>query len=303
MPASKPVYRGRFAPSPTGPLHFGSLVGALASFLDARSHHGQWLVRIEDIDPLREKPGAADAILKALEAHHLQWDETVTFQSQHSHRYEERLLQLQNHNLIYPCPCSRKQLQAQHGAHLSLCRNREISFEPDVAIRFNVTTECREFYDLIQGTCNYQLQHEMDDFVLKRKEGFYAYQLAVVCDDIKERITHVIRGIDLIDSTPLQLQLYEGLGEKAPAFGHFPVVVTANGQKLSKQRLSPALDTGTVHNNLVLAGQALRLIDSDDILPDKPELLLQWMISRWSRSPLMGLKQVPSPVPYSTPSD
>ncbi|OZG70050.1 tRNA glutamyl-Q(34) synthetase GluQRS [Hahella sp. CCB-MM4] len=295
MPASKPVYRGRFAPSPTGLLHFGSLVGAVASYLDAKSHQGYWLVRIEDIDPLREQAGASDAILRSLEAHHLYWDEKVTFQSHHQERYEFQLQQLRQKKLIYACPCSRKQLHANHGLHLDVCRNRKVAFVENVAIRFGVSNQNEGYHDLIQGPTTYHLRQEIDDFVVKRKEGFYAYQLAVVCDDVAQGITHVIRGIDLVDSTPLQLQLYRGLDTRPPAFGHFPVVVTDDGSKLSKQKLSPALNPQTVTQNLTLAGAALRLIDKDEQTPDKPEELLQWMVSRWSRSPLKGIKQLPSP--------
>ncbi len=295
MPSSSVPYRGRFAPSPTGPLHFGSLVGALCSYLDARQHQGEWLLRIEDIDPLREQPGAGDKILQSLEAHHLFWDRQVSYQSQHQARYEYILAQLLAQRFVYFCPCSRRQLQERQGRHLLACEQRLVNQASGLALRFAVTEGCHYFADTFQGDITYTLHPGTDDFVLKRKEGFYAYQLAVVSDDIAQQITHVVRGIDLIESTPLQLQLYQAIGAAPPQFGHFPVVVTQDGQKLSKQRLSPALDDRTVMRNLRLAAQALQLLSQQEPCPEQPDTLLELLVQRWSIRHLAGVKALPAP--------
>lgn len=276
------VYRGRFAPSPTGPLHFGSLVGALASYLDAREAKGLWLVRMEDIDPLRERPGAADSILKTLEAHGLLWDEQVLYQSLRSERYQHILNKLLKSDSLYRCPCSRKEL-AEAQLHRNDCPLNQPKTAMPHSLRFAVHPELCIFADVIQGQQSYSLSRA-DDFIVKRRDGFYAYQLAVVIDDYEQNISHVIRGIDLLNSTPLQIMLYQSLGWQPPQFGHFPVVVNSFGKKLSKQHLAPGLNIEQVAMNLRHAAIALRLITPQDPLPEKPGDALKLLLSRWSRA-------------------
>ncbi len=220
----KAAYRGRFAPSPTGPLHFGSLVTALASHLDARSHNGTWLVRIEDLDPLRESPEATNQILASLAAHGLEADEPVRFQSRCHDRYQRIIDRLVEQGHAYRCICSRKQLQANRGRHPNRCREGRITGgDQPYAVRFALENEDSVWPDLLLGEQHQQVHAETDDPVILRKEGFYAYQLAVVADDIDQQITHVVRGSDLLEMTAQQCQIYRSLGAEPPAWLHIPV--------------------------------------------------------------------------------
>lgn len=290
MPDASPSYRGRFAPSPTGALHFGSLVGALASYLDARQHQGRWLVRIEDIDPLREPPGAADEILRTLEAHALHWDEPILYQSSRSTAYEAALAELLNSDQAYYCPCSRKELADADGYHTDACRRQEIDRSQPLAIRFRIRSGQLCLKDRIQGSLEFHLQGEKDDFVLKRKEGFYAYQLAVVVDDAAQNITHVVRGCDLIDSLPWQHSLQSALKLPHPSYAHVPVVTNVAGQKLSKQNHSPALCNSEASTNLYRALYALELPPPPDLKGAPPAELLDWAAPLWTPSRLQACR-------------
>jgi len=238
------TYRGRFAPSPTGPLHFGSLFAAVVSYLDAKAHNGVWLLRIEDIDPPREQAGAADAIIDCLIAHQLHWDGDIRYQSQQGDRYEQVLDKLLASAAIFPCYCSRKEL-ALNGEHSSTCRSGEATGA--YALKFKALHQALSWEDLICGPQSTELD---DDFVVKRRDQLYAYQLAVVSDDNDQGITHVIRGADLKDSTPMQLALYQALEIQPPLFGHFPLALNHDGQKLSKQNLSPPVELHRAKDNL-----------------------------------------------------
>ncbi|KAF1027976.1 MAG: Glutamyl-Q tRNA(Asp) synthetase [Burkholderia plantarii] len=246
-------YRGRFAPSPTGPLHFGSLVGALASWLDARVHGGTWLVRIEDVDGPRTVPGAADDILATLAAFGLVPDAPPVWQSRRDAAYTAALDALTAAGCVYPCGCTRKEiadsLRAAHERHTTLaypgtCRTG-LHGKPARAWRLRVPDADAAritFDDRWQGTQTQDLATEVGDFVLKRADGQWAYQLAVVVDDLDAGITHVVRGADLLDSTARQIHLQHCLGAPTPAYLHVPVVLDANGEKLSKQTGATALD-------------------------------------------------------------
>lgn len=239
-----PQYRGRFAPSPTGPLHLGSLVAAVASYLDARHHGGHWLVRIEDLDPPREVAGASDSILESLRAHGLHWDGAVSYQSQHSDAYDAALAQLDRAGLLFDCVCTRSTL-GPGGSCGQRCHP-----EPGTAVARRIALTCDgQCTDLLLGL---QAPDNLpDDVVLRRKDSLYAYALAVVVDDGQQGITHVIRGADLLDQTPLQIALHTCLGHAPPAFGHVPVLTNAEGQKLSKQTGARALDNGCAVDNLL----------------------------------------------------
>lgn len=270
-------YRGRFAPSPTGQLHFGSLFAAVISYLDARANQGAWLIRIEDIDPLREQPGAAQAILHSLARHGMESDQPVRFQSEHSLLYERTLDILRQHQYTFDCPCSRRYLDTHHGIHAPACQIQSF-VSLDYAIKFKADFSDYHWQDIFQKQQHARLK---DDFVLKRKEGFYAYQLAVVADDIDQKITHVIRGYDLLDSTPMQLALFQALQYQTPIYGHFPVLINHTGQKLSKQNRAPAIDDHCALANLMAVFNVIGLR-----LPCQPKsctALLEEATLLWNR--------------------
>lgn len=292
---SPPVYRGRFAPSPTGPLHFGSLVTALASFLEARYHHGAWLVRIEDLDPLREPPDATAAILHSLSVHGLDSDEPVRYQSQRHEAYDRAIQQLLESGLAYHCGCSRKRLQANGGYHPDHCRQGKapITDQPR-AIRFALEESETRWCDQLLGSQIQTVRAELDDPVIRRKEGFYAYQLAVVVDDIDQGISHVVRGSDLLDMTAQQQQLFAALGARPPQWLHIPVIVNAQGQKLSKQNRAPALDDDHPGLNLWRALLALGQRPPRELMTAPAQTLLDWGVEHYRRELLPRQSQAPA---------
>lgn len=245
------MYVGRFAPSPTGPLHFGSAVAALASWLDARAAHGRWLVRIEDLDPPREQPGAGDLILGTLQALGLDWDGEIVYQSRRTRFYREALERLAAST--YPCGCSRSEVSdsalAIDGARIytGTCRSGLAPGKNARAIRLRTDSRPIRFIDRVQGPIEQTVERDVGDFVLYRADGRFAYQLAVVIDDAEQGITDVVRGADLLDSTARQIYLQRLLGYPTPRYLHIPVAVNAVGEKLSKQtgaqpiKASPAL--------------------------------------------------------------
>ncbi|RFU46210.1 tRNA glutamyl-Q(34) synthetase GluQRS [Paraburkholderia sp. DHOC27] len=263
-------YRGRFAPSPTGPLHFGSLVSALASWLDARAHNGAWLVRVEDIDGPRTVPGAAEDILTTLDRFGMHADEPPVWQSERTERYEEILSQLRATGLVYPCGCTRKEISdsllSAHARNTTLaypgtCRDG-LHGKPARAWRLRVPdgeAAVITFDDRWQGTQKQDLATEVGDFVLRRADDQWAYQLAVVADDADAGITHIVRGADLLDSTARQIYLQRCLGVPTPAYLHVPVVTNEAGDKLSKQTGATALDTNEPLKALQAAARHLQL--------------------------------------------
>lgn len=245
-PNSPAPYRGRFAPSPSGPLHFGSLVAALGSYLDARAHGGEWLLRIEDVDQPRTVPGAADRILRTLEGFGFEWDGEVIIQSRRLDLYHAALVRLQLDGDVYPCACSRSEIAAVSslpsvdGGLLYPGTCRDGLAEGKAARSWRLRVPDREFFSLdrVQGEARQNLQREVGDFVLLRADGQYAYQLAVVVDDAAQGVNAVVRGVDLLDSTARQIWLQQRLGLPIPSYAHLPVVVNAAGEKLSKQTLA-----------------------------------------------------------------
>lgn len=288
-------YTGRFAPSPSGPLHFGSLITALGSFLDARANKGQWLVRMEDLDPPREQPGAADAILHCLEAHQLFWDGPVLYQSHRHQAYEECLEFLKSKGWIYACDCSRYELQNTGGIYQGFCRDRQSKVQNPCAWRLKLynlphhsSAEIQGFDDLIQGLQQQNLCTEVGDQILKRRDGFYAYQLAVVLDDIEQKITHVIRGRDLLEVTARQVFFFDLLEANIPRFGHLPLAIMPNGQKLSKQNKAPAINSAVADQNIWNALQFLGQKPPAELQRENVKTLLDWAITHWQ------LKSVPT---------
>lgn len=277
-------YRGRFAPSPTGPLHFGSLVTALASYLEAKFRNGQWLIRIEDLDPLREPPEATGQILNSLDAHGLFPDEPVLFQSRRHQAYQAAIEQLLSKGFAYRCSCSRKQLEENHGRHPLHCREGDrTNVDQPYAIRFALKDEVCHWHDQLLGPQTQVVRAEIDDPVILRKEGFFAYQLAVEVDDIEQGITDVVRGSDLLDMTAQQLQVYRALGAPPPRWLHIPVIVNEQGQKLSKQNHAPALDNLTPVKNLFSALVALSQQPPQSLLSGSVDGLLAWGCTHWNR--------------------
>lgn len=260
-------YRGRFAPSPTGPLHAGSLVAALASWLDARAAGGAWLVRMEDLDPPREAPGAGEVILAQLTALGLHSDEPVLFQSTRSAAYQRAFDALQVRGLVYGCACSRREIEAAIAArpgwrdavYPGTCARRAIAGDAVRAWRLRVPSETIGVVDRLAGPLAQDLAREVGDFVIRRADGLWAYQLAVVVDDAEQRISDVVRGADLLDNTPRQVFLQRALGLPQPRYLHVPLVVNAQGEKLSKQTLAPPLDTRAPVEELERAAAHLHL--------------------------------------------
>lgn len=236
------TYRGRFAPSPTGLLHFGSLVAAVGSWLCARHAGGQWLLRMEDIDPPREVGGSAQSILAALPAFGLVADEPVLFQSQRRAAYDEAFEKLRAANRVFPCWCSRSDLAAVGGIHRDgLCIAAPDETRPP-AWRLRAPDSDVLFEDVLQGPQRYNLRKKAGDFVIRRVEGIYPYQLACAVDDAFQGITDVVRGSDLLDSTPRQIWLQQCLGLPTPAYAHLPLALDAEGRKLSKSERAHPVD-------------------------------------------------------------
>jgi glutamyl-Q tRNA(Asp) synthetase len=284
-------YRGRFAPSPSGFLHFGSLIAALASYLHAKSQQGLWLIRIEDIDPPREKLGASSAILATLEAYGLHWDESVLYQSQQTELYQDVLNQLAKQKLTYNCQCTRAQIKAQGGVYQGQCRNKNLS-QQNNATRLHNQQAIFHFNDVIQG--NYDCQQELaqEDFILVRKDGLFAYQLAVVVDDIYQNINHVIRGCDLLEPTARQLSFYKQLGYQAPRFGHIPLAVTELDLKLSKQNKAAAIDDNNPAPALIAALNFLGQNAPHELYGYSAEQIIEWAIKHWSTESIPKKQQI-----------
>lgn len=274
MPPSS--YLGRFAPSPTGPLHFGSLITAIASFCEAKSHHGQWLVRIEDTDIPRIQAGAEQAILTALEAFGFEWDQSILRQQDRLALYDTALEQLKNNHLIYACACSRKQLQG-YTVYPNTCRHKHLPFEGN-AIRLTVQDQAICFDDLLQGHCCENLSHSIGDFVLKRRDGIISYQLAVVVDDALQGVTHVVRGADLLDNTARQIWLGQCLNLPALHYCHIPLAMNDQGQKLSKQNLALPLDLEQAPQ---LIQAALNALHQPMVDIDQPSVMLEQAAEQW----------------------
>lgn len=248
-------YRGRFAPSPTGPLHFGSMVAALGSWLLARHAHGEWWLRIEDLDPPREMPGASAQQLQTLQQLGLVPDAPVTWQSRRSGRYQAALDRLLADGLAFHCHCSRRDLALAGGVHRR-CVGARRRGRSSVRLRVPDATHVA-FTDQLQGCVVQDVDRQVGDFVLKRADGFWAYQLAVVVDDAAQGMTDIVRGADLLDSTPRQILLQRALGLSTPRYLHLPVILDASGNKLSKSEAAPALDPSCALPALRSAWKAL----------------------------------------------
>lgn len=276
-------YIGRFAPSPSGPLHFGSLVAAVGSYLQAKSQHGIWQVRIEDIDPPREVAGASEDILQTLQAYGLLWDGDVIYQHQRSQAYEAILEVLTKQNLCYACSCTRKMIKQQGGVYQGQCRDKQHSPMAN-SLRINLSSirhKTTHFNDKLQGLIELDPNQVDDDFIIKRKDGLYAYNLAVVIDDIEQGVTEVVRGADLISTTGKQISLYQLLGAKVPDYVHLPLAVTAPGFKLSKQNHATAVDKKNPLPTLLKVLAFLGHPVPKSIAPSNCAEILLWAQQHW----------------------
>ncbi|HRF88585.1 MAG: tRNA glutamyl-Q(34) synthetase GluQRS [Cellvibrionales bacterium] len=271
---------GRFAPSPSGPLHFGSLLAAVASFVDARAAGGRWLLRMEDIDPPREMAGADKLILSTLEQHGLHWDGAVLYQSTRHARYREVLDDLLARGQIYRCACTRARLISLHRVYDGYCRQHPPPADAACALRLQLPEKSVVFDDRIQGV---QVQHlaEAGDCIIHRKDGLFAYQLAVVVDDIDQGVTDIVRGSDILPSTGAQIHLTELLNGTTPRYAHVPVLLGADGHKLSKQSFAPAVDNRRASANLHYVLQQLKQNPPLDLAHEAPEVVLQWAVAHW----------------------
>lgn len=290
-------YVGRFAPSPTGPLHFGSVIAAIASYIDARANRGRWLVRMEDLDPPREAPGAAEQILKQLTQLGLAWDDEVLYQSQRLENYALALQELQDAGLCFRCDCTRSKIKSSGSIYDGSCRHRASPPEHGYAVRIKTEATLIEFQDLIQGDYGQNIGTDIGDFVIRRKDKLFAYQLAVVVDDEYQGITHVVRGFDLLDSTPRQIYLQQLLNYSSPSYGHIPVIVNASGDKLSKQSFAPSADVQNpsylIHQCLALLGQ----VPPANLLNTDPDTQLRWGIEHWDIQAVPNLAKLPQELP------
>ena len=278
-------YRGRFAPSPTGPLHFGSLIAAVGSYCEAKSKGGEWLVRIEDLDRARESPGASENILTTLAAFGFKWDRKIVYQSERQHFYQGAFNKLEEQRLIYPCICSRKEIadfvvaREKRNVYPGTCRNGIPANKTPNVWRIRVPQEVINVKDQHRGIYSQNLSQEVGDFVLKRADGSWAYQLAVVVDDAAQGVTHVVRGADLLDSTPRQIYLQRCLGFSTPQYLHLPIAVNASGEKLSKQTLAEAVEPTTA--NLVRALEFLNQSHFLNSYSRSLEEVWDWALANW----------------------
>lgn len=286
-------YRGRFAPTPSGPLHLGSLLTALASWLDARHHGGRWLLRIDDLDRARCPPGTDSVILRQLEAHGLHWDESPRYQTDHVAEYRDALHTLQRQDLLYACTCSRAQLKQSAVAgpdgpvYPGTCRAAPAAARASLRARLPDRELC--FDDAWQGRQCRHLTTEVGDFVVRRADGAIAYQLACAVDEHAQRITDVVRGADLLGSTFCQRWVQQALGLTAPRYAHLPVVADAQGRKLSKQNHAPAVDSRDAASNL---RRCVRLLNQREVDGALPGEILAGALARWDAARVSRTAQI-----------
>jgi glutamyl-Q tRNA(Asp) synthetase len=286
---------GRFAPSPTGPLHLGSLYTALASFLQARSQQGLWLLRIDDLDTARNVKGAADAILSTLDSVGLHWDARVVYQSQCLEYYQHSLNELTKKQLLYPCSCSRKTLAASQSStdvYSGICRNKVITPDTPSALRIKTNTHTIGFEDGLQGFIAHDLAKQHGDFILKRKDGIIAYQFAVVIDDDLQQMNEIVRGVDLLNETPKQIYLQQLLGLATPDYMHVPIIVDQHGYKLSKQTRAMAVDLTTPHKVIFDLLVLLQQNPPIELQQSSVSDMIDWAVSHWTIEPLKNIQQV-----------
>jgi glutamyl-Q tRNA(Asp) synthetase len=292
-----PHYVGRFAPSPTGPLHFGSIIAALASYLDAKYHQGLWLVRIDDLDTPRLQPGAADDILFSLEKLGLHWDRGIVYQSKRQLAYRSAEKELDDKELLYPCYCSRKTVAGK--PYSGTCLNRQAIKNTQHSIRVKTQAGSISFTDLIQGKFEQNLKNDVGDFIVKRADGLYAYHLAVAVDDAEQGVTHIVRGSDLLESTPRQIYLQQQLSLITPLYSHLPVATTHLSEKISKQcKALDVLSQEKPENILIHSLAHLGQQPDASLKKANNKEILQWAVSNWNLSQVPKTSEIIAPSQY-----
>jgi glutamyl-Q tRNA(Asp) synthetase len=284
-------YVGRFAPSPSGPLHFGSLVCALVSFLHARQANGQWLLRIEDVDTTRVKADADQKILSQLISHGMRWDGDVIYQTNRQNEYKKTLDRLHKRQLIYACSCTRQAVKSKGKYYTGACRDLHLPFK-DNALRLVNTSHDYDFNDLHLGKVFVEPMFCKEDLIIQRKDGLFTYNLAVVVDDIEQQVTHVVRGADLINTTMQQQHIYRVLYEKPPKHFHLPVICLENGRKLSKQNHAVAIENKRAVKNLIDAFAVIGLSNPSLCEKKTVEELINWALKRWSPDLLAKRREI-----------
>jgi glutamyl-Q tRNA(Asp) synthetase len=301
-------YRGRFAPSPTGPLHFGSLIAALASYVDARAHRGEWCLRIDDIDEPRSRSEAESDILATLERYGFEWDGPIVRQSSRIERYAAALASLRDKRAVYACACTRRDLESApigcggERVYPGTCRDGipgDRAIRDDRAWRVRVDHVSIRFHDRLQGAQQQDLAHDIGDFIVRRADGLFAYQLAVVVDDADGGITHVVRGSDLLASTPRQIFLQRELGYPEPRYLHVPIALNASGEKLSKQTRAKPLP----RDPLAALIAAWRFLDQPlpSPMPSSVAEFLRYAIGAWTPARLPPVSMLPAPAAFERP--
>ncbi len=295
-PPDRPGYVGRFAPSPTGSLHLGSLVAALGSYLDARHHGGRWLLRIEDLDTPRVVPGCADTILRTLEAFGLTWDGKVTWQSRHLDHYRAAAADLTARGFTFECGCPRRlHVENEERGYPGTCRDKPPK-TTSTATRFRIDDGVVVIQDQFQGRCELPVG-TMGDVVIRRRDGIFAYQLAVTVDDARQGITDVVRGADLLSSTAWQVCLQRAMNVISPAYAHLPLIVEPDGAKLAKSRRSIALDPARATPLLLSALNLLGQAHPSGLEFEAPESVLGWGIEHWNPRVFFGTRSIAVPRP------
>lgn len=292
------TYRGRFAPSPTGPLHFGSIITAVASYADARAQDGEWLLRIEDVDEPRTVAGSADNILRTLEALGFEWSGEVLYQTHRTQAYHDAMQQLAQQKLIYRCTCTRSELNTlrDNSVYPGLCAHKNHPAHIKHAVRLRTENKRIEFNDAVMGLYGQNLQTDIGDFIIRRRDGLFAYQLAVVTDDAFQGITHIVRGADLLDSTPRQIYLQQCLHYPKTEYLHLPLAINADGKKLSKQTYAAHIKTSSA-----VLFDALRFLGQQppaELEHASCETIWQWAITNWKRASIPKKHQL-APCDYS----
>jgi glutamyl-Q tRNA(Asp) synthetase len=297
MPLLQSNYIGRFAPSPTGPLHFGSIVASLGSYIDARFNKGTWLLRMDDLDTTRVETGADDRIYYTLDKLGMHWDGEVIYQSRRTEAYHEAEQELESKYLLYPCYCSRKIVGGQ--VYPGTCRDIKSDSSRQHSIRIKTNAEIYIFHDHIQQDFSQNLHTEVGDFNIRRSDGIYAYHLAVALDDAHQKVSHIVRGADLMDSSPRQIFLQQELKLVTPVYAHLPVALSASGQKICKQHKA---------EDVLLNNQPAEvLLNCLDFLGQEPpgelldypvEEVIQWGIDNWRFSSIPALAEITAPAKF-----
>ena len=283
MPNDKlTIYKGRFAPSPTGPVHFGTLVAAVGSYLQAKKNNGDWLIRMEDVDITRKVDGADTDILKTLEAFGFEWDGKIIYQSEQTAHYEQSLEQLISQSLIFPCLCSRKQLSTSDSAiYPGTCRSRQLPEKNEHALRLLANDKTICFEDAVMGQQSQNIKRQCGDFVIRRRDGLFAYQLAVVVDDALQNITEIVRGADLLDSTPRQIYLQQLLNYPTPDYCHLPLAIDVSGDKISKSEGATKINLQHKEQQLISVLSFLGQNPPEDLAQSSINDIWSWATEHW----------------------